>query len=200
MAAGSHSHIRCRVPLKEKVDFLKQEERAARAFAALLLFSRIPKTPVRDGLAYVWQTAGRYNSDVSSELKRFLVLGLVALGASMALLLPISRVQSRIRPHNVPSTALFANSGKGRINWIDCQQRLSVDLQYCIVYTRDGRDLLVKGTFARSAVRTMASNIYYDGSVIHWKNGIVLEPRQLECVSGGTRSPDVPDCRTGKLP
>jgi len=46
----------------------------------------------------------------------------------------------------------------------------------------------------------MATNIYYDGSSIHWKNGVVLEPQQLECVSGGKRSPDVPDCKTGKLP
>jgi hypothetical protein len=136
---------------------------------------------------------------VSSELKRFLILGLVALGASVALLLPISRVQSRIRPGSVPSTALFANA-KGRINWIDCQQGPSTNLQYCIVYSRDGKDLLVKGTFTRSSVRTMATNLYYDGTRIHWRNGAILEPQHLDCMSGGTGPPDIPDCKTNKLP
>ncbi len=133
------------------------------------------------------------------ELKRFLIIGLVALGASVALLIPMSRMQSLIRPHNVPATALLAKGGKGRVNWIDCQQSASINLQYCIVYARDG-NLVARGSFERAAIRTMASNVYYDGHAIHWKNGIVLEPQQLECVSGGTRSPDVPDCVTGTLP
>jgi hypothetical protein len=137
---------------------------------------------------------------VSSELKRFLILGLVALAASVVLLLPISRMKSRIRPHNVPPNALFGNNGKGRMNWIDCQQGPTMDLQYCVVYTPDGHNLIARGTFGRSVIRTMASNVYYDGSAIHWKNGLVLVPRQLECVSGGTKSPDIPDCQTGKLP
>ena len=146
------------------------------------------------------QTSRQYNPDVSSELKRFLILGLVALGASVVLLLPISRIKSQIRPHNVPATAILANGGKGRVNWIDCQRDLSSSLQHCVVYSRDGRDVLVRGTFAPSAIRTLVSNVYYDGSSIHWKNGIVLQPNQLECVSGGTRAPDFPDCNTGKLP
>jgi len=137
---------------------------------------------------------------VSSELKRFVVLGLVALGASVALLLPISRMQSRVRPHNVPLPAGLASAGKGRINWIDCQQGPGTNFQHCTVYSKDGRELLVRGNFERAAIRTMATNIYYDGSAIHWKNGIVLLPQQLECVSGGKKSPDVPDCSTGKLP
>jgi len=137
---------------------------------------------------------------VSSELKRFLIIGLVALGASVVLLLPMSRMQSRIRPQNVPPTALLANSGKGRVHWIDCQQGPSMNLKYCVVYTRDGGSFVVKGSFERSTIRTMSNNVYYDGQAIHWKNGIVLEPQQLECVSGGTRSPDVPDCSTGRLP
>lgn len=136
---------------------------------------------------------------MSSELKRFLILGLVALGASVVLLLPISRVQSRIRPSTIPSTALFANA-KGRINWIDCQQGPSANLQYCIVYSRDGKDRLVRGTFTRSSVRTMATNIYYDGTLIHWRNGIILEPQHLDCVAGGAGTPGVPDCKTSKVP
>jgi len=136
---------------------------------------------------------------VSSELKRFLILGLVALGASVALLLPISRVQSRIRPSGIPSTALFANA-KGRINWINCQQGPNTNLQYCTVYSRDGKDLLVRGTFTRSSVRTMTTNIYYDGALIHWRNGLVLEPQHLDCAAGAAGPPDVPDCNASKLP
>jgi hypothetical protein len=136
---------------------------------------------------------------VSSELKRFLVLGLVALAASVVLLLPISRVQSRIRPRNVPSTALFA-SAKGRVNWIDCQQGPSTNLQFCTVYTRDGRSVLVRGTFTRSLIRTMSTNLYYDGTAIHWRNGVVLEPQHLDCAAGDAGPTGVPDCKSSSLP
>jgi hypothetical protein len=132
---------------------------------------------------------------VGDELKRLVAISVAILTVGAGLLiLPLSKMRIPPRPGNVPSTSLYA-SGEGVNQWIDCPNFRTITLYYCTVYSRDGTDKLVQGVFQEAGVSTQR-RMSYDGTSIHWKHGVVLNPLHLDCILGGRR-PAVADCRTG---
>jgi hypothetical protein len=132
---------------------------------------------------------------VSNELKRLVAISVAMLTVGAGLLiLPLSKMRIPSRPGNVPPTSLYA-SGEGVNQWIDCPNFTSMNRYYCTVYSHDGKDKLVQGVFQEAGVSAQR-RMSYDGTSIHWKHGVVLNPLHLDCILGG-KPPEVADCRTG---
>ena len=117
----------------------------------------------------------------------------VVLVIALGLLLPFAKWGLPKRPSNVPSTATFANDGKGSAYWIDCWNVSGASFYSCTLYQPKGETFL-KGIFQQTTI-TQQRKVFYDGSAIHWKHGQLLRPLKLDCVAGG-RPPLVADCKT----